>query len=125
MKFDCAPSQRCAREALASDAPGREDWASTILQANEGKRTKERRVARFVNVAAGQLGLVARTETVARCTTKGDEIALARCDIDLCNSYKRSIFNFDVHREPRAYGLIVERKGVTIMADGTPVGPKG
>ncbi|UQR65693.1 N-carbamoyl-D-amino-acid hydrolase [Bradyrhizobium sp. C-145] len=63
-------------------------------------------------------------EIVASCTTNGDEIAIARCDLDLCNSYKRTTFNFDVHRQPRAYGMIVERKGVTTMADGTPVPPK-
>ena len=50
-------------------------------------------------------------EVVAACTTKGDEIALARCDLDLCNSYKRTTFNFDVHRQPQAYRMIVERKG--------------
>ncbi|MBR1149039.1 N-carbamoyl-D-amino-acid hydrolase [Bradyrhizobium sp. AUGA SZCCT0431] len=63
-------------------------------------------------------------EIVAACTTKGDEIALARCDLDLCNSYKRTTFNFDVHRQPHAYGLIVERRGQHMMADGTPV-PSG
>ncbi|MDA9546716.1 N-carbamoyl-D-amino acid hydrolase [Bradyrhizobium sp. CCBAU 45321] len=64
-------------------------------------------------------------EIIAACTTKGDEIALARCDLDLCSCYKRTTFNFDVHRQPRAYGVIVERKGVTIMADGTPVPRRG
>jgi predicted amidohydrolase len=58
-------------------------------------------------------------EIVAACTTKGDEIALARCDLDLCNSYKRTTFNFDLHRQPSAYGMIVERKGVRLKADGT------
>ena len=61
-------------------------------------------------------------EVVAACTTKGDEIALARCDLDLCNSYKRTTFNFDIHRQPRAYRMIVERKGQNLLADGTPVG---
>ena len=37
------------------------------------------------------------------------------------NSYKRTTFNFDVHRQPHAYGLIVERKRQRVMADGTPV----
>jgi len=60
-------------------------------------------------------------EIVAACTTKGDEIALARCDLDLCNSYKRTTFNFDIHRQPHAYELIVERKGRYLMADGTAV----
>src|SRR5579864_3192089 len=60
-------------------------------------------------------------EIAAACATKGDEIALARCDLDLCSSYKRTTFNFDVHRQPHAYGLIVERRGQHVMADGTPV----
>ncbi len=60
-------------------------------------------------------------EAVAACSTKGDEIALARCDLDLCNSFKRTTFNFDLHRRPAAYGMIVERKGVQLWADGTPI----
>jgi N-carbamoyl-D-amino-acid hydrolase len=62
-------------------------------------------------------------EIVAACTTKGDEIALARCDLDLCNSFKETTFNFDLHRQPEAYRRIVERKGPRLMADGTPVNP--
>lgn len=50
-------------------------------------------------------------EIVAACSTLGDEIALARCDLDLGNSYKNSVFNFARHREPEHYRLIVERKG--------------
>jgi hypothetical protein len=50
-------------------------------------------------------------EIVGACSTLGDELALARCDLDLGNSYKRTVFDFARHREPRHYGLIVERKG--------------
>jgi predicted amidohydrolase len=50
-------------------------------------------------------------EVVASCTTLGDELAIARCDLDLCNSYKNTTFNFARHREPEQYRLIVERKG--------------
>ncbi|NVD36315.1 N-carbamoyl-D-amino-acid hydrolase [Marinobacter lutaoensis] len=50
-------------------------------------------------------------EIVARCTTLGDELAVARCDLDLGKSYKNSVFNFARHRQPQAYGLIVERRG--------------
>jgi predicted amidohydrolase len=50
-------------------------------------------------------------EIVAACTTLGDELAIARCDLDLTKSYKNTVFNFAKHREPQAYGLIVERKG--------------
>ena len=34
-----------------------------------------------------------------------------RCDLDAGLSYKRSTFNFAVHRQPEQYRLIVERKG--------------
>jgi N-carbamoyl-D-amino-acid hydrolase len=64
-------------------------------------------------------------EIVAACTTKRDELALARCDLDLCNSFKETTFNFDVHRQPEAYRRIVERKGPRLMADGSPVNPAG
>ena len=47
-------------------------------------------------------------------------MAIARCVLDFCAVYKRTTFNFDAHRQPHAYGLIVERKGETLNADGTP-----
>jgi predicted amidohydrolase len=50
-------------------------------------------------------------EIVGACSTTGDELAIARCDLDLCNSYKSTTFNFARHREPDQYRLIVERKG--------------
>ena len=50
-------------------------------------------------------------ETVAMCTTLGDELCIARCDLELTKSYKSTTFNFAVHRQPQAYGMIVERKG--------------
>lgn len=50
-------------------------------------------------------------EIVAACSTLGDELAIARCDLDLTLSYKNTTFNFDKHREPHAYGMIVARKG--------------
>ena len=36
---------------------------------------------------------------------------MPRCDLDLGKSYRETIFNFALHREPRHYGMIVERKG--------------
>jgi hypothetical protein len=60
----------------------------------------------------GQSQIIAPSgETVAMCTTLGDELCVARCDLDLTRSYKSTTFNFAVHRQPQAYGLIVERKG--------------
>lgn len=60
----------------------------------------------------GQSMIIAPSgETVAMCTTLGDELAVARCDLDLTRSYKTTVFNFARHREPQHYGLIAERKG--------------
>jgi len=53
-------------------------------------------------------------QIVGACSTLGDELAVARCDLDLTQSYKSTTFNFARHREPQAYGLIVERKGAVL-----------
>jgi predicted amidohydrolase len=51
-------------------------------------------------------------EIVVQCASLGDELQVARCDLDLCTSYKQHIFNFAAHRRVEHYGLIVERTGV-------------
>lgn len=50
-------------------------------------------------------------QIVAQAITQGDELIVARCDLDECRSYKSTTFNFGRHREPEQYRLIVERKG--------------
>jgi predicted amidohydrolase len=60
----------------------------------------------------GQSQIIAPSgETVAMCTTLGDELAVARCDLDLTRSYKDTTFNFAKHRRPEHYRMIVERTG--------------
>ena len=50
-------------------------------------------------------------KVVARAGGDGDELIVHRCDLDAGRSYKRTTFNFAVHRQPDQYRLIVERKG--------------
>jgi len=50
-------------------------------------------------------------EIVAQCSTLGDELQVARCDLDLCTRYKSTTFNFAKHRRVEHYGLILERTG--------------
>ncbi len=50
-------------------------------------------------------------ETVAMCTTLGDELCVARCDLDLTRSYKETVFNFARHRRPELSRMIVDRMG--------------
>ncbi len=64
-----------------------------------------------VDQIGGSVIVAPSGEIVAACTTLGDELAIARCDLDLTKSYKNTVFNFARHREPQTYGLIVERKG--------------
>lgn len=53
-------------------------------------------------------------EIVAQAVTREDELVIARCDLDLGQSYKNSTFNFARHREPAQYRMIVERKGAVV-----------
>ncbi len=60
----------------------------------------------------GNSSIIAPTgEVVAQALTQDDELVIARCDLDLCKSYKASTFNFARHREPSQYGFITARKG--------------
>jgi N-carbamoyl-D-amino-acid hydrolase len=60
----------------------------------------------------GQSQIIAPSgETVAMAATLGDELVVARCDLDLCRSYKSTVFDFARHRRPEHYRLIVERAG--------------
>jgi predicted amidohydrolase len=74
-----------------------------------------------VDSIGGSCVIAPSGEVLATCLTKGDEVAIARCDLDFCAVYKRTTFNFDAHRRPEAYGMIVARRGESLMADGSAV----
>ena len=60
----------------------------------------------------GQSAIIAPSgEIAAQATSLEDELVVARCDLDATRSYKTTIFNFEKHRQPEAYRMIVERKG--------------
>jgi predicted amidohydrolase len=48
---------------------------------------------------------------VAQCTGLGDELAVARCDLDDTLSYKTTVFDFAAHRQPDLYGPLAEPPG--------------
>ncbi len=57
----------------------------------------------------GQSCIIAPTgEIVAMCSTLGDELIVADCDLDRSREIKDNIFNFALHRQPQHYGLLVE-----------------
>lgn len=49
---------------------------------------------------------------VARSGTLEDELIVADCDLDDCNFYKETIFDFERHRRIEHYGLITQQTGV-------------
>jgi predicted amidohydrolase len=66
----------------------------------------------------GQSAIIAPSgEIVAMAASLADELVCATIDLDLGKAYRETIFDFARHREPAAYRLIVERKGV-----GPPLG---
>ncbi len=65
-----------------------------------------------VHQMAGTQIIAPSGETVALAVTEGDELIAADCDLDLCNSYKQTVFAFHKHRQPHAYGLITGTAGV-------------
>jgi len=50
-------------------------------------------------------------ELLAKTTTSYDEVITATCDLDWCNNYKDTLFNFDRYRRPEVYGRITQQRG--------------
>jgi predicted amidohydrolase len=60
----------------------------------------------------GQSVIIAPSgEIVAMACTVEDEVITARCNLDMGQTYRETIFDFAAHRRPEHYGLIVERTG--------------
>lgn len=63
----------------------------------------------------GQSMIVAPSgQIVAQALTTGDELILARCDLDWCARYKGTLFDFDRYRRPEVYGNITSQRGVVL-----------
>ena len=60
----------------------------------------------------GQSQIIAPSgETVAMTSTLGDELIVARCDLDVCRASKTTVFDLARSRRPEHYRLITERTG--------------
>lgn len=47
-------------------------------------------------------------QIVAQSISIDDELVVARCDLDMCDRYKKTLFDFDRYRRPDMYGLIAD-----------------
>lgn len=50
-------------------------------------------------------------EILAKTQTNGDEVVTAVCDLDWCNNYKNTLFDFNRYRRPEVYGRITNQRG--------------
>ena len=55
-------------------------------------------------------------QIVAQAVTDGDELIVACCDLDMCDDYKSTLFNFALYREPQHYSLIAAPKAAAASA---------
>jgi len=63
----------------------------------------------------GQSMIVAPSgQIVAQSLTTDDEVVVARCDLDWCQRYKGTLFDFDRYRRPEVYGRITGQRGVVL-----------
>lgn len=44
-------------------------------------------------------------QIMAQCITTGDEVVMAKIDLDYCDFYKKTLFDFERYRVPEAYRL--------------------
>ena len=51
-------------------------------------------------------------QIVAQALTTDDELVVARCDLDWCDRYKKTLFDFDRYRRPELYTAITSQRGV-------------
>ncbi|MEZ5217643.1 MAG: N-carbamoyl-D-amino-acid hydrolase [Ilumatobacteraceae bacterium] len=61
----------------------------------------------------GQSCIIAPSgQIVAQALTTGDELVIARCDLDWCQKYQGTLFDFERYRRPELYGRITSQRGV-------------
>lgn len=53
-------------------------------------------------------------QIVAQALTTDDEVVVARCDLDWCQRYKGTLFDFDRYRRPEVYSRITSQRGVEL-----------
>lgn len=50
-------------------------------------------------------------QIIAQCITTGDEVVSATIDLDYCDTYKKTLFDFDYYRMPEYYQRISNQRG--------------
>jgi predicted amidohydrolase len=56
-------------------------------------------------------------QIVAQAYTTGDELVVARCELDWCSRYTGTLFDFNRYRRPEVYTRLTTQRGVTLPPD--------
>jgi predicted amidohydrolase len=56
-------------------------------------------------------------QIVAQAYTTGDELVVARCELDWCSRYTGTLFDFNRYRRPEVYTHLTTQRGVTLPPD--------
>ncbi|MFM8649625.1 MAG: N-carbamoyl-D-amino-acid hydrolase [Actinomycetota bacterium] len=63
----------------------------------------------------GQSCIVAPSgQIVAQTMSTGDEVVTAECDLNWCDRYKKTLFDFDKYRRPEVYQRITNQRGAIL-----------
>ena len=54
-------------------------------------------------------------QIVAQSTSIDDELVMARCDLDMCDRYKKTLFDFDRYRRPDMYAPITDHDARSLV----------
>jgi len=114
-KLRCPPGSPAANQF--TDITGSNCFIPSPETAAGSARRAVRRAVNGADVLSSPLGgrtdtSFAGTEQRVQAYTTDDELVVARCDLDWCNKYKDTLFNFDKYRRPEVYGSITAQKGV-------------
>ena len=61
------------------------------------------------NLLAGSCIIAPSGEIIAMASTDGDEVFVARCDLDTCSYNRKAMFNFAEHRQVQHYKKITDK----------------
>lgn len=64
-----------------------------------------------VHMIGGSCIVAPTGEVAVQALSEGDEVINYVCDMRMADGYRGNVFNFERHRRPEHYGLIVERTG--------------
>jgi hypothetical protein len=64
-----------------------------------------------VELLAQSMIIAPSGQIVAQALTAGDELVVARCDLDWCQRYQGTVFDFDRYRRPEMYARITAQRG--------------